>query len=127
MKILLFGDGPQLKEKGKALREQNGWTVHLRSIARWAGDVETTGAVYFLTPAEAIRSAYKEHGNDCFLVEEPKDEEEAPGASNADADADAASGAEAGESLEAQQGSGESATEKPAEAMARRASAKKVK
>jgi hypothetical protein len=125
MKILLFGDGPQLKEKGKALREQNGWTVHLRSIARWAGDIETAGAVYFLTPADAIRAAYKERGIDCFLVEEPKDEEDVPGASNADADA--ASGAEAGESLEAQQGSGESATEKPAEATARRASAKKVK
>jgi hypothetical protein len=73
MKVLLFGDGPALKEKGKALREQNGWTVQLRTIQRWAGEVEPTDAVYFLTPAEAIRSAYKARGIECFLVEETKD------------------------------------------------------
>lgn len=74
MKVLLFGDGPALKEKGKALREQNGWTVHLRTAARWAGEVETVDAVYFLAPADAIRAAYRARGIDCFLVEETSED-----------------------------------------------------
>ena len=73
MKVLLFGDGPALKEKGNALREQNGWTVHLRTADRWAGDVEPADAVYFLQPADGIRAAYKARGIDCFLLEETKE------------------------------------------------------
>jgi hypothetical protein len=70
MKILLFGDGPELKEKGKALREQHDCSVHLRSIQRWVGDVEKVDAVYFIERAEAIRTAYTAQGVDCFLTEE---------------------------------------------------------
>jgi hypothetical protein len=73
MKVLLFGDGPQHKEKAKTLREQNGWTVQLRSIHRWAGEVESVDAAYFLAPADTIRAAYKARGIDCFLVEESKE------------------------------------------------------
>jgi len=73
MKVLLFGDGPQHKAKAKTLREQNGWTVQLRSIRRWAGEVESVDAAYFLAPADTIRAAYKARGIDCFLVEEGKE------------------------------------------------------
>ena len=128
MKVLLFGDGPELKEKGRTLREQNGWTVHLRSIQRWAGDVEPTGAAYFLEPADAIRAAYKDRGIDCFLVEETGDAENAAGASadmsfetGTTADSEAAGAGKETASA------GEASAEKAAEAKARRQAAKKGK
>jgi hypothetical protein len=86
MKVLLFGDGPALKDKGKALREQNGWTVHLRTAARWAGEVETVDAVYFLAPADAIRAAYRERGIECYLVEETREAENAADGNSAQTD-----------------------------------------
>lgn len=78
MKILLFGDGPTLKEKGKALREQHGCAVHLRSIRRWAGDVEQASAVYFMERAEPVRAAYAARGIECLLIEEAVDDASAP-------------------------------------------------
>ena len=91
MKVLLFGDGPEHKEKAKALREQNGWAVQLRSIRRWAGEVEPVDAAYFLAPADTIRAAYKARGIECFLVEESKDgDADAAPSEQSSADANAA-------------------------------------
>ena len=87
MKVLLFGDGPQHKEKAKALREQNGWTVQLRSIRRWTREVEPVDAVYFLAPADTIRAAYKARGIECFLVEESNADAATPEQGPADANA----------------------------------------
>jgi hypothetical protein len=109
MKVLLFGDGPALKDKGKALREQNGWTVHLRTADRWAGDVEPADAVYFLEPADAIRAAYKARGIDCFLLEEIKEIEGEAGIGTSDL-------SETGAAADAERAQTGEETEKPGEA-----------
>jgi len=136
MKVLLFGDGPQHKEKAKALREQNGWAVQLRSIRRWAGEVEPVDAAYFLAPADAIRAAYKARGIDCFLVEESKDgdadttsQEErqadakvAPAGDSASLETGDAAVGEAPKTVEGEDGaSGKAADAKPERQVGRRA------
>ena len=137
MKVLLFGDGPQHKEKAKALREQNGWTVQPRSIRRWAGEIERVDAAYFLAPADTIRAAYKARGIDCFLVEESKgadDDAAPPEKSPADAKAapagDRASSetadAAAGEAAKAAEGE-EAASGKAADAKPERQAGRKAK
>ena len=136
MKVLLFGDGPEHKEKAKALREQNGWAVQLRSIRRWAGEVEPVDAAYFLAPADTIRAAYKARGIDCFLLDEGKgaDDDAAPpekstahakaapaGDSASSETGDAAVG-EAPKTVEGEDGaSGKAADAKPERQVGRRA------
>ncbi len=71
---LLFGDSPNLRAIADILRaEHPGSRVHLRSIARWQGDVEAADAVYFLADADKISEAFSRIDVPCYRL--PPEEE----------------------------------------------------